>query len=271
MDDPSTMKTIPDLLLKCKICRSDLTAMDKQKTTEKYWKNCQRCREKNKTAASYRKRLLARAISPIDAPTDNPKKKQKENPNQIPESGTEFCRFPRTLTTETSSRPSSIASSNLTPLPRLDATLNTPERPRDTFNSSDHSDSDSENLHLAPSLMEEQPLAQTIWSDNEEPANGDNRADIGIGRAVDETPEPTVLEPPSEKECSACADYLPAHLFPRLAGCGHDPDVCHVCFLQWLDQQMASAESVMCPSSECNSAVIYEDVCKYASQDVLTR
>jgi hypothetical protein len=232
MDDASTLNTVPDLPLKCKICKSNLTSMDKQKTTKKYWKNCQRCREKNKAAASNRKRLLTRAMSPNDATADTPENKKIKSSSQILESGTEFRRFPKTLTPETSSRPSSIASSHLTPLPGLDANLNTLERPRDTFNPSDPSDSGSGKPPLAPSLTSGQRLAQPVWPDTEKPANGENKADIDIEKAADETPEPTVLGPPSEKECSSCADSFPIQEFPRLAGCGHDPDVCHTCFLQ---------------------------------------
>jgi hypothetical protein len=78
---------------------------------------------------------------------------------------------------------------------------------------------------------------------------------------------------PSERECSVCANSSAIQDYPNLKACEHMPDVCHECFLQWLDQQMASTswQQITCPSSGCNNPITHDDVKTHAPQDVFTR
>ncbi|KAI4951946.1 hypothetical protein J4E91_003407 [Alternaria rosae] len=115
MADPFTSTVAPDPPPRCNVCKSDLMIRDKQKTTEKYWKNCQSCRDKMKTAASNRKRLLTPASYTIDSTTTTPMKKQKKKPAKVPKPKGKFRRFHRTVPSETAPQKNSIASSDATP------------------------------------------------------------------------------------------------------------------------------------------------------------
>ncbi|KAI4650570.1 hypothetical protein J4E93_002926 [Alternaria ventricosa] len=76
MADPSTPTAAPDPPPKCTICKSDLTIRDKQKTTKNYWKNCQSCRDKMKTAAFIREETKEETSGSAQAETKVPQVSQ---------------------------------------------------------------------------------------------------------------------------------------------------------------------------------------------------
>jgi hypothetical protein len=80
-------------------------------------------------------------------------------------------------------------------------------------------------------------------------AQRENTAKKDADKDMDELFKELLPEQPKEMDCSACADSFPVQKFPRLTDCDHAPDVCHECLVQWLDQQMASSDTVICPSS----------------------
>lgn len=79
--------------------------------------------------------------------------------------------------------------------------------------------------------------------------------------------------PPTQQECSVCAEEYPIRDFPKLEACTHETDICHTCFLTWLDQQLSSTtwEQFTCPSSNCKNRISHHDVKALAPMDVYTR
>ena len=262
MADPSTSTAAPDPPPQCIICKNDLTIRDKQKTTKNYWKNCQSCRDKMKTAASNRKRLLTPASFAIDSTTNTSAKKQKKKPAKVAKSKEEFRRFPRTVLSETVPRKKSIALSGRTPSARsfLDR----------LFDSDSDSDSDPEDLVLHRSSNFE-VIDKNKNPNIEKRDTGKEKANTGIEKSANESHDSTFPEQPNERECSSCAESVPVKGFPSLEGCDHDHDICQECFIQWLNQRMASGETVTCPSSGCINLVTHADVRKHAPREVFTR
>jgi len=238
MADPFTSTAAPDPPPKCTVCKSDLTIRDKQKTTKNYWKNCQSCRDKMKTAATNRKRLLTPASSTIDVAPDTPAKKRRKNPAKAAEPKEKFCRFPRKSVPKKSPPQNIIAS-----------------------------DED-----LSPKYRSElEAMRKALQSEHEKRDKGNEKREIHVEEIWDEPHNYTLSERPDEKECSSCADFVLAERFPSLEGCDHDDNVCQECLVQWMNQRLASAENVTCPSSGCTNAVTYADVRKFAPRDVFTR
>lgn len=263
MADPSTSTAAPDPPPKCTICKSDLTIRDKQKTTKNYWKNCQSCRDKMKTAASNRKRLLTPASSTIDSTTNTSAKKQKKKLAKVVKPNVEFRRFPRTVPSKTTPRKNSIALSDESPSTRafFDGLFGL---------DSGWSDPDAEGLIQHGSSNSE--LIGKIKNPSIEQRDiGKEKARTVIGKSANEPHNSTFTQQSNERECSSCADSVPVKGFPSLEGCDHDHDICQECFIQWLNQRMASEESVTCPSSGCTNTVTHADVRKHAPRDVFTR
>ncbi|CAG5166511.1 uncharacterized protein ALTATR162_LOCUS6935 [Alternaria atra] len=156
-----------------------------------------------------------------------------------------------------------------------DATTGTQEKRRKNFDRS-HAIKDFPSLlpvddqHLAPASYRP-GFAQVTGDDNRIVAQEDYKAQTSIDKVSDKPTKPTVLKPATEKECSICAEPLPAEEFPDLVDCNHDTDFCLGCFLRWLGDKVGNATTVMCPSSRCSHAVTHEDVRRHAPQDVFTR
>jgi len=263
MADPSTSTAAPDPPPKCTICKSDLTIRDKQKTTKNYWKNCQSCRDKMKTAASNRKRLLMPASSTIDSTTSIPEKKQKKRPAEVPKPRSRFRRFPRTVLSRAAPRKNNFALSDESPSTRafLDGLFG-------LDSGWSHPDAEGQIQHGSSNF---ELIGKIKNPSIEQRDTGKENARTVIEKSANEPHNSTFTQQSNERECTSCADSVPVKAFPSLEGCDHDHDVCQECFVQWLNQRMASGESVTCPSSGCTNTVTHADVRKHAPRDVFTR
>lgn len=88
-----------------------------------------------------------------------------------------------------------------------------------------------------------------------------------------ETREKTPTPPPQDPECSVCSDTFPAHEFPRLRDCSHEPLVCSGCFADWLASQIdnTSWDHIECPADACDVLVVHEDMKRLASAETYMR
>jgi hypothetical protein len=109
MSDSFVPSAAPDPPFKCQACKSDLTTVDKPKTRNRYYKNCQKCRDKRATANRNRKELRRTpATSSYDMTTGTPEKREMDVPSLSVRAY--FERFPRTSPPNTSFRPISAGS-----------------------------------------------------------------------------------------------------------------------------------------------------------------
>lgn len=78
---------------------------------------------------------------------------------------------------------------------------------------------------------------------------------------------------PKTRECVACTDSFQIQEFPSLMECSHEPNICHGCFLAWLDERMASTswEQIQCAFQGCGNPITHSDVKTYASAEVFER
>jgi hypothetical protein len=63
-------------VLRCRVCKNHLTARDKQKTTNNYWKNCKSCRDKQNEVSRRRK---GRRFMPALSKANSDAKRKKLN------------------------------------------------------------------------------------------------------------------------------------------------------------------------------------------------
>lgn len=280
----------------CYHCKRHLKITDKQKTTGKYWKSCQTCRDEltarrikrgapdsstDATAGSSasgggKKRaaqdlgvpanLLKRArvatvdeSAPINQSSHQIVESEQSSAQEIPFRPSPF----RPATTQHVRKATEIANGGYdkTPTDRKAArdarALARSKRPYEPNPAGGDEQDDNE---PSPFQAEEPPP-----NSDEDPISsttglvGDTSDDIDSA-AID----------PLSTECSVCTDTFPTSTFPALAPCTHAADVCKTCFLQWLTSQMSSVENITCPSSGCPTLITHGDVQEHAPLDVFT-
>jgi hypothetical protein len=256
VDKSSSPSTSSTTTPRCRVCKKDLNSEDKQKTTTKYWKSCHRCRDHRKLAATVRKMRTPAASSAKDGLIETLRKSGKKSYAEDYTSRSPFHSLLRKSRSRMKLRQRhSFLSSG------FEAPLGTGgQQPAASKGL------DSESLPSSPTL-----IGFYNWYQAKNRAQRENTAKKDVDKDMDELSKELVPEKPKEMDCSVCADSFPLQKFPRLKDCDHAPDVCHECLLQWLNQQMASLDTVTCPSSGCNNTVTHGDVQKHAPLEVYTR
>jgi hypothetical protein len=91
---------------------------------------------------------------------------------------------------------------------------------------------------------------------------------------IEPTPASTPAPPePQLRDCASCAETLDVNIFPSLATCDHDGDVCRDCFSGWVSEQLNALawDRLTCPSSECTTFLTSDDLQAHVAADVFER
>jgi hypothetical protein len=270
------VKSKPVQLPQCRACKKTLnTTLDRQKTRDKWWVNCQSCRTMN-TAERRRKKALAldRYAGPRPPSTLN---KVKPVPMDIysipdePSTASLYNHYRKASLTDKMLKLSEAADSDFRQVPT--ATKIPRKSPLKTVQRWDIS-----SLTLRKPCRLAVPQVKNKVDHSSRPVGISKRINRQIyvgeyGVWPQANPQRVKGSIPKNPECSVCAGTFPVTHFPKLSSCTHTPDVCTDCFLGWLNSQLESTswEKIQCPFSCCDRQITHEDVKTYAPNDLFTR
>lgn len=227
----------------CGTCKRLLgPRIDKQKSTGKFWRNCKSCRDRQ--TASKRK---AKGLS-LMGPLALKRKRTMLKECNVGESN--------------SGRSASQYRRKLCPTDELLRKIEEDER-RERMAKAEEKQAGLPNITPGDYTRPEQPnKANEITTTSVKEVDQDQ-----IHANDDQEPET------KDRECAVCTESFPVPDYPSLIACSHEPNVCQRCFLEWLNDRMASTtwEKILCPMSECTSSISHDDIKTYAPADVFTR